>query len=93
MADDIELFILSWSLKICIDGFKVRITGPGCASRQPLASVPKPTLAQSFGCVYKVQFVLGLRALDQLAKPRTLRLGIAGKIEHDRDTLSRTRVA
>src|SRR6516165_3111558 len=31
--------------------------------------------------------MLNIRALDQLAKPRTLRPGISGKIEHDGDTL------
>src|SRR6266487_3545561 len=31
--------------------------------------------------------MVNIRTLDQLAKPRTLRLGIAGEIEHDGDTL------
>src|SRR6266513_2545366 len=31
--------------------------------------------------------MLNIRTLDQLAKPRTLRLSIAWKIEHDGDTL------
>ena len=85
MADDIELLILGGSLKIGIDGFEIRVAGPGRARWQPLASVSKPTLAQGVGCVYKVQFVLSLRTLDQLAKPRPLRPGIPGKIEHDGD--------
>jgi hypothetical protein len=31
--------------------------------------------------------MLNIRTLDQLAKPCTLHLGVAGKIEHDRNTL------
>jgi len=34
-----------------------------------------------------MQLILNIRTLDQLAKPRTLCLGIAGKIEHDGDAL------
>ena len=30
-----------------------------------------------------MQFVLGMRALEQLAEPGTLRLCIAGKVEYD----------
>jgi Putative transposase len=33
MTDEIESFILCWRLKIRIDGFKVRVPGPGSASR------------------------------------------------------------
>jgi hypothetical protein len=43
------------------------------------------TLAQGIGCVYKVQLVLNICPLNQLPKPYTLRFGIAGKIEHDRN--------
>src|ERR1700741_4678276 len=34
-----------------------------------------------------MQLMLNIRMLDQLAKPCTLHLGVAGKIEHDRNPL------
>lgn len=33
--------------------------------------------------------MLNIRTLDQLAKSRTLHLGVAGEVEHDRDSLGR----
>ena len=33
MTDDIEVFILRWRLKMGSNGFKVRVPGPGSASR------------------------------------------------------------
>jgi len=51
------------------------------------AALAKLTLAHSIGCVHKVQFMLNIRTLDQLAKPSTLLFGIAGKIQHHRNSL------
>src|SRR5262249_55152441 len=87
MTDDVELFILRWRLKIRIDDFEVRVRCPKSVVRQPHASLTKLIFAQGIRSVYKVQLMLNLRTLDQFAKPRTLRLRIGGKIEHDGDTL------
>ena len=87
MTDDIEVFILRWRLKMGSNGFKVRVPGPGSASRSRRASLAKLTLTQGVGRVYEVQLMLNIRTLDQLAKPCTLQLGVAGEIEHDRNTL------
>jgi hypothetical protein len=87
MTDDVELFILGWRLKVRIDSIKILVSAPEGVIGQPRASTAHLTLAQGVRCVYKVQFVLHIRTLDQLAKPRTLLLRVAGKIEHDGDTL------
>jgi len=45
------------------------------------------TLARGIRRVDEVQFVLDVRALEELPEPRTLRLCVAGKVEYDGKTL------
>src|SRR5215831_13316261 len=87
MADDIELFLLGWRLEIRIDRFKVFLCGPAGAGRQPPASIPKLRFAHGVWRVHKMQLVLNMCALDQLAKPCPLCFRGGCEIEHDGDPI------
>src|SRR6266508_2922805 len=78
MIDDIKPFFVRGRLEICGDRFELCIRCPGAAKRKVLASFSQLTLAQGIRCVQNMELMLGIRALKQPAKPRALRLRVAG---------------
>src|SRR5262245_53503826 len=91
MTDDVEPLLRQWRLEICRDGVELRFRRPRSARREMLGSLLELTLAHGVRRVDKVQLMLRVGTLEQLAEPRTLRSRIAGKIEDDGDALRQER--
>ena len=83
MTNDGEVFFVGGCLEVRRDGIEVGVRGPGRARGQPCASLSQLTLAELVRSVDEMQFMLGVRALEEFPEPLTLSSGIAGKVEND----------
>jgi hypothetical protein len=80
------MLIFSGHLEVRRDRIELSVRGPGGARGQTCASLPQLALAEIIRSIDEVQLMLDVGALEELSKPPTLRSGIAGKIEDDRNS-------